>query len=52
MANKKNSTPPEQEIHICYICGKEIHGDHVRIKPRKQRERHIHFKYVPGKATS
>jgi len=40
---KKNSTPPEQEIHICYICGKEIHGDHVRIKPRRQRERHIHF---------
>lgn len=31
---KKNSTPLEQEIHLCYICGKEIYGDHVYIKPR------------------
>ncbi len=49
MANKKkNSTPPEQEIHICYICGREIHGDHVYIKTRRRSELHIHFECVPG----
>ncbi len=46
---KKNNTPPQQEIHICYICGKEIHGDHVYIKTKRRSELRIHFECMPGK---
>lgn len=49
MPAKSKASVPQQEIHICYICGREVHGDHVIIKPRGQRERHIHFECMPGK---
>ena len=51
-SKKKNNAPTQHEIHICYICGKEIHGNHVRIKPRRQGERHIHFECVPGRVNN
>ena len=46
-AKKKAGGPPPVETHICYICGKEIHGDHVYIKTKRRTELHIHFECVP-----
>ena len=52
MPAKSKVSAPQQEIHICYICGKEIHGDHVYIKTKRRTELHIYFECVPGKVTS
>ena len=30
-------------IWLCSICGKEITGDHVEIRSRGGKERHIHY---------
>ena len=49
MPAKSKASVPQQEIHICYICGKEIHGDHVYIKTKRRTELHIHFECMPGK---
>lgn len=46
----KSKTVPQHEIYICYICGKEIHGDHVRITTKRRSKLHMHFECVPGKA--
>lgn len=43
MPAKLKASVPQQEIYICYICGKEIHGDHVYIKTKRRSELHIHF---------
>lgn len=49
-AKRKASAPLQQEeTHICYICGKDIQGEHVYIKTRRRSELHIHFECVPGK---
>ncbi|MGC6173226.1 hypothetical protein [Lacrimispora sp. 38-1] len=48
-AKKKIRSPELEEGHLCYICGKEIHGDHVYIKTRRRSELHIHFECMPGK---
>ena len=48
----KSKTVPQQKTHLCYICGKEIHGDHVQIKTKRRTELHIHFECVPGKSTN
>lgn len=46
---KKSSAPPQQEkIHLCYICGKEIHGEHVYIETKRKSKLHIHFGCMPG----
>ena len=46
---KKSSTPPQQETYLCYVCGKEIHGDHVYIETKRRSKLHIHFECMPGK---
>lgn len=33
---------------ICYICNKEISGDHVYIKTKRRTELHIHFECMKG----
>lgn len=35
--------PKEAPPTLCYICGREIEGDHVYIKTRRRTELHIHF---------
>lgn len=50
MSNKKSAPP--QKIYICFICGKEIHGDCEHIKTKGQRERQIHFECVSGKVNN
>nr|DAL93898.1 MAG TPA: Vacuolar sorting protein 39 domain 2 [Caudoviricetes sp.] len=52
MPVKRKPSESEQKTYLCYICGKEIHGDHVYIKTKRRTELHIHFECVPGKATS
>lgn len=48
MANKKKTNvPPTKQEHTCYMCGKEISGDHVYIKTRRQTKLHIHKECVP-----
>lgn len=41
MAVKKKEDKPQ--TYLCYICGKEISGDHVFIRTRRRTELHIHF---------
>ena len=48
-AKRKPNTPPQQETHICYVCGKEIQGDHVYIETKRRSKLHIHFECVPGR---
>ena len=48
-AKNKASAPQQEKIYLCYICGKEIHGDHVQIKTRRRSELRIHFECMPGK---
>ena len=48
---KKSNTPPQQETHFCYICSKEIHGDHVYIETKRRSKLHIHFECVSGKGS-
>lgn len=40
-ATKKKEEKPT--IHLCYVCGKEISGNHVYIQTRRRTELHIHF---------
>lgn len=47
MSNKKSA--PTQKIYICFICGKEIHGDCEHITTKRRDTLHIHFECVPGK---
>ena len=43
---KKN----EAGIWLCSISGKEITGDHVEIRSRGGKERHIHYECMrPGR---
>ena len=51
MAKKKIETKkqPEPKVYVCSECGREINGDHVYIRTRRQTELHIHFECVPGK---
>lgn len=48
MPAKRKPSEPEQKTYLCYICGKEIHGDHVQIKTKRRSELHIHFECMPG----
>jgi hypothetical protein len=52
VAGNKKSNPPPPKIYICYICGKEIHGDCEHITTRRRTELHIHFECVPGKVNN
>ncbi|MBS6644024.1 MAG: hypothetical protein KH366_10645 [Clostridiaceae bacterium] len=45
---KKDSAPPAEKPEICYICGREISGDHVYIKTKRHTELHIHFGCMRG----
>lgn len=50
MAGKKKTTaPPEKQAHICYVCGREISGDHVCIRTKRHTELHIHNGRMPEK---
>ena len=44
-AKKKEDKP---QTYLCYICGKEICGEHVYIKTKRRTELHIHFGCMPG----
>lgn len=37
---KKDDRP---QTYLCYICGKEISGDHVFIRTRRRTDLHIHL---------
>jgi hypothetical protein len=50
MSNKKSAPP--QKIYICFICGKEIHGDCEHITTKRRAELHIHFECVPGRVNN
>lgn len=49
MAAKKkpNTTANKECIHICYICGKEIYGEHIYIKTKRGSELRIHNACIP-----
>lgn len=47
MAAKKKEKKPE--VFLCYICGKEIYGDHVFIQTRRRSKLHIHFECMNQK---
>lgn len=49
VAKVKEKKQPESPVYICSECGREISGDHVYIKTRRQTELHIHFGCMPGK---
>lgn len=49
MVNKKNAVPPHlEEGHICYICSREIVGEHMYIKTKRRNGLHIHLGCMPG----
>ena len=40
-AVKKKEEKPV--THLCYVCGKEISGDHIYIQTKRKTNLHIHF---------
>lgn len=38
----------DNQIYICPECGKQIGGDHVVIRTRRNTELHIHYGCIPG----
>ncbi|MCI5996121.1 MAG: hypothetical protein MRZ45_09310 [Blautia sp.] len=42
MAAKTERKKKETAAHICSMCGKEIHGEHVYIRTRRRTDMHIH----------
>lgn len=43
MTSKKRSNIPSVKNYTCYICGKEISGDHVQIVTKRRSKLHINL---------
>lgn len=53
MPAKRNlNSIPQPKTYICYICGREIHGDCEHITTKRRSKLHIHFECMPGKGGS
>lgn len=47
MPRGKEKITEKPKLYICSECGREISGDHVRIRTRRRTDLHIHFGCMP-----